>query len=301
MGKSEQSLDVRSLQLFVAVMESNSLTEAATKLDISQSIISYALDKLRDFFDDPLLVRSGRGLAPTARARELLPKAKVLLADFDALQQSSHFDPQTADINYTIAANDFQREVLLSALYRQLRPLVRSLCFNIVPSNLPDFHMLRDGHIDMVISPHVPESGDIVQRKLYEFSENCYYDASQRDAPTSEADFAEAHYLCPRFLLNYQPINLSPSQDQATWLNDRVQVITYGFADAVSFLHGTDALAIAPPQLARSVFKDFAHVPFPYSSCDTMYLVWNKIFQKDLKHAWVREQITHIAQHLSLD
>lgn len=298
MEKFEQSLNIRSLQLFVAVMESTSLTEAAVKLQVNQSKITYALDKLRTFFDDPLLVRSGRGVIPTARASELLPQIKALLVDLENLKNTQDFTPHTADIDYTIAANDFQREMLLPELYHRLRPLVASLHLRIVPSNLPDFSMLRDGQIDMVISPRVPDSSDIVQRKLYDFSENCYYDASQRHAPCDENDFAEADYICPSFLLNNRAINLTPSQNRTVWLRDRVQVITYGFSDAISFLRGTDALAIAPPQLANTVFKDFAHVPFPDNLCNKMSLIWNKKFQKDPQHAWFREQLVAVATEI---
>lgn len=298
MEKFEQSLDIRSLQLFVAVMESTSLTEAAVKLQVNQSKITYSLDKLRTFFDDPLLVRSGRSVIPTARASELLPQIRALLADLENLKNTQDFTPHTADIDYTIAANDFQREMLLPELYHRVRPLVASFHLRVVPSNLPDFSMLRDEQIDMVISPRVPDSSDIVQRKLYDFRENCYYDASQRHAPCDENDFAEAHYICPTFLLNNRAINLTPSQDRAVWLSDRVQIITYGFADAVSFLRGTDALAIAPPQLANKAFRGFSHVPFPDDSRNIMYLIWNKKFQKDSQHAWFREQLAAVASEI---
>jgi molybdenum-dependent DNA-binding transcriptional regulator ModE len=52
-------LDGRLLQLLLTVMEERSVTRAAERLDMTQSAVSHALDKLRLIVDDPLFVKSG--------------------------------------------------------------------------------------------------------------------------------------------------------------------------------------------------------------------------------------------------
>ena len=72
-------LDGHLLQLLVAVIEEGSITRAAQRLDVTQSAVSHLLDKLRAITGDPLFVRSGRGIVPTARAQALAVQARVLL------------------------------------------------------------------------------------------------------------------------------------------------------------------------------------------------------------------------------
>lgn len=296
MYKTQSILDTRSLQLFVTVMESQSLTEAADKLGINQSTVSHTLSKLRVIFDDPLLIRSGRTVIATERANELLPKVKKLLSEFELLIENPLFDPKATEFDYIIAANDFQAQTLLPLLYQHLSPLVGSLKLTIVPSWLPDIGLLRDEQTDLVISPNVPESGDIVQRKLYEFNQVCYYNPHCRSAPKTQADFIEANYICPSFFLNFRDVNLSQSSDKPVWLHERTQIITACFSSGADFLSQSTSLAIAPALLKDKAFKPYAYVPFSAIQPATMYLIWNRKFQKDPKHLWFRQQLVNLVQ-----
>ena len=72
-------VDARLLQLLVAVVEAGSITGAAQRLGVTQSAVSHLLDKLRLALDDPLFVKSGRGIVPTARAEALAPQAREVV------------------------------------------------------------------------------------------------------------------------------------------------------------------------------------------------------------------------------
>jgi DNA-binding transcriptional LysR family regulator len=78
-------------------------------LNLSQPALSAQLRKLRDMFDDPLLVPadSGRGMVPTARAIELAAPLHDALHTLRSLVESrTPFDPGTAQRVFRIAAND---------------------------------------------------------------------------------------------------------------------------------------------------------------------------------------------------
>lgn len=69
MNRSElRHLDMSLLVIFEALMNERNLTRVGEKLFITQLTVSAALSRLRDPFDDPLLIRSGRQMEPTARA-----------------------------------------------------------------------------------------------------------------------------------------------------------------------------------------------------------------------------------------
>lgn len=107
-----------------ALLEELNVTRAARRLNISQSALSGQLAKLRDIFNDPLLVpaESGRGMVATHRAQELKSKLGDALRQLQgAVLPSGVFDPVTAQRTFMIAANDSVFTILgVPALGRML-------------------------------------------------------------------------------------------------------------------------------------------------------------------------------------
>lgn len=64
-------VDLNLLIVFETLMHERSVTRAAEKLFLGQPAISAALSRLRTLFDDPLFVRTGRSMEPSARAVEI--------------------------------------------------------------------------------------------------------------------------------------------------------------------------------------------------------------------------------------
>lgn len=81
---ASQEMDWRAIHLnlfvvFQAMLDSRSVSRAGETLGLSRPAMSAALARLRELFDDPLFVRSGREMEPTPRALELAdPVRKVL-------------------------------------------------------------------------------------------------------------------------------------------------------------------------------------------------------------------------------
>src|SRR5574337_1822410 len=119
-------LDARLLQLLLAVLESGSITGAAQRLGVTQSAVSHQLDKLRAITGGALFVRSGRGIVATARAEARAPQARELLSGLERVAHADSFDPARWQTTFTIAANDFQRDLLLPALVA--RQIGRASC-----------------------------------------------------------------------------------------------------------------------------------------------------------------------------
>ena len=86
-------LDGKLLQLLVAVVEEGSITRAAHRLGVTQSAVSHLLGKLRAIVDDPLVVKSGRGIVATARAEMLAVQARALLDEMRRFATADRFDP----------------------------------------------------------------------------------------------------------------------------------------------------------------------------------------------------------------
>lgn len=66
-------IDLNLFRVFEVVYRERNLTRAAAVLHVSQSAVSHSLARLREHFSDPLFVREGRGVTPTAAAMRLAP------------------------------------------------------------------------------------------------------------------------------------------------------------------------------------------------------------------------------------
>lgn len=87
-------IDLNLLTIFEALFEEGGASRAAIRLDMTQSAVSAALGRLRTLYADRLFVPTGRGLSPTARARELKP---VISEALDRCRQSlAMASPDTA-------------------------------------------------------------------------------------------------------------------------------------------------------------------------------------------------------------
>jgi DNA-binding transcriptional LysR family regulator len=124
------------------VVDTGSVTQAAHQLGVTQSAVSHLLEKLRAITGDPLFVKSGRGIAATAQAEALAGRARSLLGELERFAHSESFDPARWRAQVTIAANDFQRELLLPALMHKLRIQAPLLTLRVIPSDIPSLEML---------------------------------------------------------------------------------------------------------------------------------------------------------------
>ena len=68
-------MDIRQLELFLAVMDSSSVTRAAEKVHLSPGAISLQLHNLASELRTELFVRSGKRLLPTARAAWIMRRS----------------------------------------------------------------------------------------------------------------------------------------------------------------------------------------------------------------------------------
>lgn len=73
-------VDLNLLVAFLVLMEERSVSRAAQRLYLSQPAVSGVLARLRELFDDQLLVRGRAGMQPTSRALQLEARLRPALA-----------------------------------------------------------------------------------------------------------------------------------------------------------------------------------------------------------------------------
>src|SRR5918992_3316226 len=95
--------DLNLLVLFEVVMREQNVGRAAQTLNLTPSAISHGLGRLRRLLNDPLFLRTPKGVVPTARATELAePVADILARARRVIAAAEPFDPATSTRRFTI-------------------------------------------------------------------------------------------------------------------------------------------------------------------------------------------------------
>jgi DNA-binding transcriptional LysR family regulator len=283
-------LDGHALRLLLTVHEEGSITRAAQRLGLTQSAVSHGLDRLRAIVGDPLFVKSGRGIVATDQAGQLARRARTLLEDLRAFSLAAGFEPARLATQFTVAANDLQRDLLLPAWLRRLRAEAPQVSLRVIPSGAPGAELLREGECDLVITPRPPVAGDILQKRLFADRYAVFYDPACRAAPASRAAYLAAEHVT----VLYEPRR---ALDVDRWLADqgvarRFVATVPGLAALAALLRGGDWVATAPSLMGRGALQGLAQVPVPLKTPEMpMYAVWHQRHQHDPVHRWLREHL----------
>jgi Bacterial regulatory helix-turn-helix protein, lysR family len=79
MSANLKNMDLNLLVIFEAIYSNNNISRASERLGMSQPAVSNALARLRLAFDDPLFIRSPKGVEPTTKASELIHPVREAL------------------------------------------------------------------------------------------------------------------------------------------------------------------------------------------------------------------------------
>src|SRR5215470_18875421 len=155
------SLDFNLFVALDALLSERSVTRAAQRVGLSQPGMSNALARLRRHFDDPLLVRQGAGLVPTARAEALRgPVHEALELIRGALDAPSAFDPATDRRSFRLSCSDYSVLMIIGPLVRALAAEAPGVLVEVLPRLADAGQALVDREVDLVIEP--PEiMGDV--------------------------------------------------------------------------------------------------------------------------------------------
>ncbi|WP_251364767.1 LysR family transcriptional regulator [Falsiruegeria litorea] len=291
------SLDGQLLVTFLTVLEESSVSKASLRLGVAQSTVSHALARLRDFFDDPLFVRSGQTMLPTERANSLRIPVQNALEALHRLTFERSFKPDNEDLFFIVAANDMQRDLIFPKLLRELRSDGVSAAFEFIPSGHPTSGMMREARCHLALTPFPPDATDIVQKPILHGQMMCFFDGSVRKAPVTWEEYCEANHITVRFPDGGTSLRALTGVDKSEINEARISVPNFNSIPV--FIKGSDNLATEMNLMKLSVLSELEMAPLPKSS-DTMtiYMTWHQRSTNDPAHVWLREKISTIADEV---
>ncbi|MEP9317748.1 LysR family transcriptional regulator [Pseudomonas sp. LABIM340] len=160
------------LVAFDALLRERNVSRAAEHLGLTQSAMSHALRRLREFYEDPLFVRVGDAMRPTPFAETMAASVlEIMSAVQSNLMIQSNFDPTTSTRVFSLCMTDMGELVFLPRLIEELQKVAPSC--RIKTSQLPSENILNSlerGEVDLAIGSHYIQDSSLFQQELFRHS-----------------------------------------------------------------------------------------------------------------------------------
>lgn len=294
-----RKIDLNLLIAFAVLFREQSVSLAADKLHLGQPAVSGSLARLREMFDDPLFIRSGHRMQPTARATELHTELMPLLEQLQsALFQQAEFIPANAKATVTLGMTDWVEMWLMPLLVPALRAEAPGVRLNVVASDpFTDAQRLEGGDLDMAISV-ANQSARWMEREILtsmEFVTLWHPSQLQPEAPlTPEAYAAQQHVL-----VSYREATSSHIDTLLAKLGHKREICytTPHFAALPGLLMQMPALATVPQGLSENWQQTWglqsSPVPLEVAPFEVA-LLWHQRHNSDAALMWVRSFIKRL-------
>ncbi|MBA2674293.1 LysR family transcriptional regulator [Ramlibacter sp.] len=293
-------LDLNLLATLEALLMEQNVTRAAARLHLSQPAVSAQLSRLRDVFDDPLLIPAQRGMTPTAKALDLLAPLRQALDQVRAtVATHRNFDPATAKLTVSIACTDYLQAALAMPLVLHLRgkaPGVRVALRNL---DLPQLAaQMARGDVDLALM--TPQDAPPGLRARHLFDER-YVLIGRRGHPRLKRGITvEAFARLEHVVVSLRGGDFATPVDTAlAALGHRRNVVL----SAASFLlvpqivAQSDFVALVPRRLVqgRADTLKLVEPPFPVEGF-AVGMVWHERSHGHAGQRWVRETLVAQSQ-----
>ena len=291
-------IDLNTLIVFMAVMRERSVTKAAERLLLGQPAVSHALNRLRDLFGDPLLVRSRDGMVPTPRALAAFERLSGALTEVHrAVFDPPPFNPATADATLRLGVPDDLEVVLLPTLMGRLAAMAPGVRLVVRPADfrsIPD--QLDREDIDIAVSAKPVDDRrwhlcTVLRREGFK----CLFDPV-RFAGTDGMSMTA--YLTALHIIVSQNGDLHGAIDAELARlghSRRVVMAAARFSVLPQLLKQGPFIAAMPATSAGRLARDFglavSPLPFRTPSFD-LALVTHRRLAADPFHLWIRDLLT---------
>jgi len=151
--KSLHQFDLNLLLILEALISESHVSRAAQRVYLSQSAMSHALNRLRNQLDDPILVRSGKGLQPTPRARKMLGQVRHIIELLEqTLAPQGPFIAASSQRKFTLACTDYFEMEYFPTLLQHVQKVAPHVVIELeVITNKTFSEDLENNRVDLVI------------------------------------------------------------------------------------------------------------------------------------------------------
>lgn len=283
--------DLNLLVVLDVLLAEGSVARAARRLRLSPSAMSRALARVRAATGDPLLVRSGRALVPTPRAKELRDPVSVLVRDAEAvLAPRAAPDLRRLARTFTLRTSDGFVENFGLAILARLRAEAPDVHLRFVQKADKEGAHVREGLVDLetgVVDETV--SAELRAKALFRDRLVGVVRAKHplaRGAVTAARYAASLHVTVSRPMLERGRIDATLD---AIGLKRESAVVVGGFASALAVARGSDLVATVPARHTESLRLGMHTFSLPLATPSfTVSMIWHPRLDADPVQRWLR-------------
>jgi|SRR5581483_484909 len=298
-------IDLNLLVLFHTVLEEGHVARAAGRLNLTPSAVSHALGRLRHLLNDPLFLRTPKGVVPTARALELGgPVAEILARVGSVMASAVPFDPATSCRRFVIGAPDAVMASAMAPLLECLgakAPRIDIGLIHLMPGRggaldqpwQESLKKLEKREIDLALLPLRAVPPRFEARRLYDedFVVAMRKGHAFARAPTQAAFCRSQHLLVS---LSGDPRGFVDELLAKRGLKRRIVLTVPTFLMGLAHLASSDLIAALPRRLVERQAARFglAFVELPFKrKPDPIQLVVTRAAMMDAGISWLMEVI----------
>ena len=307
-------IDLNLLVYLDALLRERNVTQAANQLNLSQPAMSNGLRRLRELFNDPLLVRTSEGMTPTERALELEPVVREVLSKIDqAVQPRGDFEAGTAQRVFRIMASDYAESTLFPSVLGKLRTLAPGLTLDIMTPSDVSFLDVERGKVDMVINRFDSMPQSFHQIHLWDDSFTCVLSPEN---PVLD-DFTLENYLQANHVWVSKTgmgvgVGVDPSDVQRLgWVDAalnrlgkkrQIRVFTRHYQAAMTLAEQNDLIVTLPTRAAQLKLNNprvvLREPPLEIPPLE-LKMAWSPLLQHNPANKWLRKLIVDTARELN--
>lgn len=301
--------DLNLLVALDALLEEKNVTRASERLFMSQPAMSGALQRLRERFNDPLLIRVGRTMELTPRAAALTaPVREILLQIQNTIDTEPEFDPSTARRSFTVLMSDYVATVLVPEVIRRISSRAPGIKIQVAMLGGGAHERLETGRADLMIRALVDPKSEstLVSENLNVdelFADDwvCVADAKRPDI--GDELTLEAYTSLPHVSHDFgrRVPTLEEISHAQISLDLDIRAAAPNFSTLVFMVPGTDLLALIPRRLARTLSRNVdvrvLEPPVDFPPLNEV-LIWHKRHEFDAGHCWLRDVFRETASEL---
>lgn len=310
-----RNVDLNLLVYLNVLIDEKSVSKAANKLALTQPAMSNALKRLRDLFDDPLLVRAAGSMTPTAKALSLKPEVEALLKMAEAITQpSEQFNPTTAEVTFRIMANDYIESTLIAPFITAQLSKNPGINFDVLSPSDVNLQDMEKGTIDLAINRFNGLPRSFHQASVWRDNYCCLTHPKNTFLQQSGLDdyLKKEHIWVNR--AGWGPeaavTNKSGKQklgwvDEALWQLEqtrKIRVFTRHYMVASLLCQSEQLIATLPRRQAKLLTShtDLVISPVPFQIVPIeVKMIWSPLLHHAPAHQWLRRELLAFAKTIA--
>ncbi|REF28605.1 LysR family transcriptional regulator [Xenorhabdus cabanillasii] len=300
-----RKLDFQSLEVFYNLYIYRSVTEVSEILSLSQSTVSYSLNRLRTAFDDDLFVNLRSGMQPTNKSIVLIESIEDILRKISACGiEKKEFSPQNTETVFTIFSPEYFEMLIIPILFKKILQEELKIRFEVIrPENKVPFSMIYEQKIDfgiVVKQSHYPHN--LCHQSILSDQLVAVFDGPSRThQPLSIEELSKLKQIFPSpWLTNNCMVD--------NWLKKHdtqrsISIKANGYYSALRMLTSSEMMVMLPKKIYKKVVSQHmslhtreVHQKLPGFELD---MIWSPLSSNNPANIWLRKQIIKACQEVN--